>query len=69
VQSLSNDQWHFSQNQNKKFRNLQGNTKDPEQPNNPKKKNELEQPGAQTSDYITKPQQSRQYGTSTKMKT
>ena len=34
MQSLSNYQWHFSQNWNKKFLNLYGNTKDPEQPNN-----------------------------------
>ena len=47
MQSLSNGQWRLSQNQKKKFRNLHGDTKDPEQPNNPKKKNELEQPGAQ----------------------
>ena len=32
MQSLSNYQWHLSQNQNKKFHNLYGNTKDPEQP-------------------------------------
>ena len=32
TKSLSNYQWHFSQNQNKKFHNLYGNTKDPEQP-------------------------------------
>ena len=31
TQSLTNYQWHFSQNQNKKFYNLCGNTKDPEQ--------------------------------------
>ena len=29
MQSLSNYQWHFSQNQNKKFYNLYRNTKDP----------------------------------------
>ena len=29
VQSLSNYQWHFSQNQDKKFHNSYGNTKDP----------------------------------------
>ena len=29
---LSNYQWHCSQNYNKKFHNLYGNTKDPEQP-------------------------------------
>ena len=32
VQSLSNYQWHSSQNKNKKFNNSYGNTKDPEQP-------------------------------------
>ena len=31
---LSNYQWYFSQKQNKKFHNLYGNTKDPEQPKN-----------------------------------
>ena len=30
TQSLSNCQWYFSQNQNKKFKNLYGNTKEPE---------------------------------------
>ena len=30
MQSLSNHQWHFSQNWNKKFHSLYGNTKDPE---------------------------------------
>ena len=29
MQSLSNYKWHFSQNQNKKFHNSYGNTKDP----------------------------------------
>ena len=29
--SLSNYQWHFSKNWNKKFHNSYGNTKDPEQ--------------------------------------
>ena len=32
MKSLSNYQWHSSQNQNKKFYSLYGNTKDPEQP-------------------------------------
>ena len=32
VRPLSNYQWHFLQNQNKKFHNSYGNTKDPEQP-------------------------------------
>jgi len=32
MQSLSNYQWYFSQNQNKKFHNSYGNTKDPEKP-------------------------------------
>ena len=31
-------------------------SEDPEQPNDPEKKDELEQPGAQSSDYITKSQ-------------
>ena len=30
MQSLSNYEWHFSQNENKKFQNLYGDTKDPE---------------------------------------
>ena len=32
MRSPSNYQWHFSQNQNKKFHNSYENTKDPEQP-------------------------------------
>ena len=32
MQSLSNSQWYFSQNQIKKSHNLYGNTEDPEQP-------------------------------------
>ena len=32
MQSVSNYQWHFSQSQNKKLYNLDGNTKVPEQP-------------------------------------
>ena len=32
IQSLSNYQWHSTQNQNKKSYNSYGNTKDPEQP-------------------------------------
>ena len=51
-------QWRLSRNQNKTFHDLHGNTcsEDPEQPNDPEKKDELEQPGAQSSDYITKSQ-------------
>ena len=30
IQSLSNYQWHFSQNQNKRFHNSYGKTEDPE---------------------------------------
>ena len=30
MQPLSNYQWHFSQDYNKKFHNSYGNTKDPE---------------------------------------
>ena len=32
MQSLSNYQWHYSQNQNKKLHNSYGNTKNPKQP-------------------------------------
>ena len=39
MRSLSNYQWHFSQNQNKKFHNSYRNTKDPEQPKLLRKKN------------------------------
>ncbi len=34
VHSLSNYQWHFSPNYNKKFHNLYGNTKDPNSQSN-----------------------------------
>ena len=37
IRSLSNYQWHFSQNWNKKFHILYGSTKDPEQPKKRKK--------------------------------
>ena len=55
MQSLSNYQWHFSQNHNKKFYNLYGNTKDPKLPKQPWEiKMELEASGSLTSDYTTK---------------
>ena len=60
-------QWHFSQNQNKKFHNTYGNTKDPEQPKQSlERRMELEESNFLTSDYTTKLQLSRQYGTDTK---
>ena len=49
------------------FHNLDGNTKDPEQPKQScERKTDLEESGSLTSDYTTKLQQSRQYGTDTK---
>ena len=70
MRSLSNYQWHFSQNQNKKFHNSYGNTKDPEQPKQSRERRmELEESTFLTSDYTTKLQSSRQYGTGTKTNT
>ena len=67
VQSLLNHQWHFSQNQNKKFHNSYGNTKDPEKPKDSRERRmDLEESTFLTSDYTTKLQSSRQYGTGTK---
>ena len=67
MQSLSNYQWHFSQNHNKNFYNLYGNTKDPKLPKQPWEiKMELEASGYPNSDYTTKLQSSRQYGIGTK---
>ena len=55
MQSLSNNQWHFSQDYNRKFHNLYGNTKDPEYPKQSwGKKTELEESDSLTSDYTTK---------------
>ena len=49
----------FSQNQNKKFHNLYGNTKHPEQPKpSLKRKMKLEESGFLTSGYTTKVQSS-----------
>ena len=39
MQFLSNNQWHFSQKQNKKFHNLYGNTKAPNSQSNLEKRN------------------------------
>ena len=55
MQSLSNYQWHFSQNYNKNFYNLYGNTKDPEEPKQSwGEKTELKESDSLTSDYTTK---------------
>ena len=51
---------YLSQNQNKKFHNLYGNTKDPKKP-----KQQLEDSTFLTLDYPTKLQSSRQYDTGT----
>ena len=50
-----------------KFHNSYGNTKDPEQPKQSwERRMELEESTVLTSDYTTKLQSSRQYGTGTK---
>ena len=47
MQALSNYQWQFSQNQDKKFYNLYGNTKDPKlQKQSWERKTELEESGS-----------------------
>ena len=52
TQSLTNYQWHFSQNQNKTVSSLQETTEDPKQPKQTReRKTELEKLGSQTSDY------------------
>ena len=62
-----NYQWHFSQNQNKEFLNLCGNTKDPEQLKQSwQRKTEVEESGSLTSDCTTKLQSSEQYDTDMK---
>ena len=66
VWSLSNYQWHFSQNYNKKFHYSYGNTKDPEYPKQSyERRMELEEATFLTSDHTTKLQYSRKYGTGT----
>ena len=68
MQSLSNYQWNFSQNCNKKFQNLYGDTKDSKEPKQSWKwKMELEESGSLTSDYNTKLMSSKRYGTGTKI--
>ena len=50
-----------------KIHNSHGNTKDPEKPKQSQERRmELEESSLLTSDYTTKPQSSRQYGTGTK---
>ena len=52
----------------KKSQNLYGDRKDPEEPKHSwKRKTELEESGSLTSDYTTKLQPSKQYGTGTKI--
>ena len=63
-------QLHFSQNYNKNFHNLYGNTKDSKQPKQPQERRvELEESTFLISDYPTKLQSSRQYATSKKTDT
>ena len=57
----------FFTDQNKKFHNPYGNRKDPEQPKQSQERRmELEESAFLASDYTTKLQSSRQYGTGTK---
>ena len=56
----------FHRTRRKKFHNSYGNTKDPKQPKESWKRMELEESIFLTSDYTTKLQSSRQYGTGTK---
>ena len=57
----------FHRTRTKKFHNLYGNTKDPEQTKQSwERRMELEESTFLTSDYTTKLQSSRQYGTGTK---
>ena len=70
MQSPSNYQWYFSQNQKKKIHHLYGNPKDLQQPmQSEERKMELEDKSTfLTTDYTTKLQSSRQYVTGTKQK-
>ena len=55
MQSLSNYQWHFLQNQNKQFLNLYGSTKYPEYSKQSwERKTELEESDSLNSDYTAK---------------
>ena len=59
----------FHRTRTKKFHNPYGNTKDPKQPKQSlERRMELEESTFLTSDYTTKLQSSRQYGTGTKQK-
>ena len=63
----STDSMWFSQNWNKKFHNSYGNIKDPKKPKQSwERRMELEESTFLTSDYTTKLQLSRQYGTGIK---
>ena len=67
MQSLANYQWHYSQNQNKKFYNLYGSTKDPEQQRwFRERKTQLKESDSLTSGYTTKLKSPKHYGTGTK---
>ena len=57
----------FTELEQKNLKNLCGDTKDPEQPKQSReRKTELEESGTLTSDYTTKRQSPKQYGTGTK---
>ena len=56
----------FHRTGRKKVHNSYGNTKDPEFPKQSWERMGLEESTFLTSDYTTKPQSSRQYGTGTK---
>ena len=68
MQSLSNYQWYCSQNWNKSFHNLYGNTKDLEYPKQSGERMEMDESTFLTSDHSTKLQSSREYGTATETK-
>ena len=64
---ITNDIFHRTRT--KKSQHLYGDTKDTEQPKqSPERITELEESGSLTSNCTTKPQSSKQYGTSTKTK-
>ena len=67
LQSLSNYQWHFSQNLNKKNLNSYGNTKDLKLPKQYwERKTELEESDSLILDYNTRLQSSKHYSTGMK---
>ena len=67
MRSLSNYQWYFLKNLNKKLHNSYGNTQDTKLPKQSwERRMELEESTFLTSDYTTKLQSSRECGTGTK---